>query len=79
MRIHGRTDHNQQMIVKCLRGAGVSVASLSDLGSGIPDLLVGAVVPCPDCGFLMRSNLLFEVKNGIGAKLTRAEVHFHTT
>ena len=37
----GKVDLNQAEIVKALRKAGASVLSLSSLGQGVPDLLVG--------------------------------------
>jgi hypothetical protein len=41
MRRRARIDANQPLIVKALREAGASVLSLSPMGSGCPDLLVG--------------------------------------
>lgn len=41
MRKRGRVDGNQAQIVKELRQAGCSVAMTSDLGCGVPDILVG--------------------------------------
>lgn len=41
MRVHGRIDANQPMIVDALRQAGCSVTSLADVGDGCPDLLIG--------------------------------------
>lgn len=41
MRLRGRTDANQQEIVRDLRKLGASVALTSNLGSGYPDILVG--------------------------------------
>ena len=54
MRKRGRTDGNQDDIVKALRAIGCSVAITSALGDGFPDLLVGRA------GF----NYLIEVKDG---------------
>ena len=53
MRKHGRTDANQEDIVKALRKAGAKVVILSSMGQGIPDLLVG----------YRKLNLLLEVKD----------------
>lgn len=50
----GKVDANQADITKALRRAGASVAVLSPMGNGIPDLLVG----------IAGKNLLFEIKNG---------------
>lgn len=65
---HRKSDHNQAQIVQALRDAGLSVAVLSSLGGGTPDLLVsnGSV------------NLLVEIKNldGRGKALTDAEFRF---
>ena len=41
MRRAARKDGNQDQIVDDLRKAGASVQSLSGLGEGVPDLLVG--------------------------------------
>lgn len=47
-------DENQAEIVECLRGIpGCSVALLSSVGGGIPDVLVG----------YRGANFLFEIKN----------------
>lgn len=66
MRLRGRTDSNQREIVDALRQAGCSVCILSNLGNGVPDLLVGA----------KRRNVLMEIKAG-GADLTEDERTFH--
>jgi Holliday junction resolvase len=49
MRYRGKVDANQPEIVKVLRQAGATVLSLSNMGSGCPDLLVGF----HDANFLM--------------------------
>ena len=41
MRKYGKVDANQTEIVRALRGLGASVQSLSSVGNGCPDLLVG--------------------------------------
>ena len=41
MRRAARTDANHREIVAALRKAGASVADLSAVGGGVPDLLVG--------------------------------------
>lgn len=41
MRGVARVDENQTLIVDCLRRCGCRVESLSRLGRGVPDLLVG--------------------------------------
>lgn len=63
-----RSDHNQQAIVSTLRNAGASVAVLSSVGAGLPDLLVG----------WQGRNLLVEIKNlgGRGLRFTPAERDF---
>lgn len=53
MRRRARIDANQPDIVDALRKAGASVRSLSQLGQGIPDLLIGY------CGW----NALAEIKD----------------
>jgi hypothetical protein len=49
-----RVDANQAQIVAALRAAGCTVEVLSDVGRGVPDLLVG----------IRGRNLLVEVKDG---------------
>lgn len=39
---YGRVDANQKEVVERLRKCGFSVAILSNIGKGVPDLLVGA-------------------------------------
>ena len=41
MRTRGRTDANQSEVVKHLRQMGASVAVISGVGGGVPDLIVG--------------------------------------
>lgn len=41
MRMKGKVDANQKEIVDALRRVGASVVSLSNVGNGVPDLLVG--------------------------------------
>lgn len=72
MRRRARTDRNQTEIVKALRAFGCSVAILSEVGGGVPDLLVGRG----------RRNLLLEVKDGMAKdkrqrELTEDEERFH--
>lgn len=62
MRHIARTDSNQAEIVAALRRIGCSVQTLHQVGSGVPDLLVG----------FRGVNLLFEVKADRG-RLTPAE------
>lgn len=68
-----RVDANHSQIVKALRAIGASVADLSRLGGGIPDLLVS----------LRGKNVLLEVKDGSkppsAQKLTEAQEKFHAT
>jgi len=63
-----RSDENQNAIVKVLREGGASVAILSQLGGGIPDLLIAH----------RGITYLAEVKNpsGRGRRFTRAEILF---
>jgi Holliday junction resolvase len=65
MRKRGRVDGNQTEIVNTFRSMGATVAILSTVGSGVPDLLVGYA----------RRNILVEckVKSGV---LTEAQVEF---
>ena len=41
MRKRGRTDANQSEVVRQLRQMGASVAIISSVGGGVPDLIVG--------------------------------------
>jgi Holliday junction resolvase len=60
-------DQNQPEIVKALRGAGVSVLSLAQLGSGVPDLL---------CCDTKGRHALIEVKMP-GEKLNELQESWH--
>lgn len=66
-----KIDANQTQIVSALRAAGANVQSLSGVGKGVPDLLVGIN------GVLA----LFEVKDGqkckSAQKLTPDQVNWH--
>ena len=66
----GRVDANQSRIVAALRRLGCSVAITSQVGQGLPDLLVG----------YMGRTILMELKDGTRApsdrKLTGAEAYF---
>lgn len=64
-----RSDGNQAKIIETLRKHGVSVACLSSVGSGLPDLL---------CGLEDGRNILLEVKclSGRGLRLTEDEDRF---
>lgn len=66
MRRARRTDANQKDIVAALRAAGRTVEVISDVGRGVPDLLVS----------FRGVNYLLEVKIP-GAKLTPDEAMFH--
>lgn len=65
-----RTDSNQQLIVHQLRHLGCSVAVLSGVGKGFPDLIVGRA----------GQNYLIELKDGSKPpsqrKLTPDEIRF---
>ncbi len=65
MRLRARTDANHAAIVQALRQVGCAVADLSQLGSGIPDLLV-----CRQ-----RELWLIEVKTAKG-KQTKDQLRF---
>jgi hypothetical protein len=71
MRKHGRVDANQEAIVRALEKAGCSVQSLSALGAGVPDLLVGT----------RDRNCLLEIKDSSkppsARKLTPAQEAWH--
>lgn len=69
--MRGRIDANHREVVQALRDIGASVQSLADLGSGVPDLLVG----------FRGENYVFEVKDGSlppsKRKLTPDEREWH--
>ena len=65
MKLHGRTDSNQKIIVEALRKVGASVSITSNLGGGFPDLVVG----------YRGKSFLFEVKSKKG-KLTPDQREF---
>jgi len=72
MRKRGRTDANQEEIVKVLRlYPNISIAVTSAVGSGFPDISVG----------FKGKNYLFEIKDPnqppSQKKLTKAEQNFH--
>lgn len=60
-RYRKRSDINQAEIVRALRSVGVTVADLSNVGNGFPDICVGA----------WNRNYLFELKNPDAARGTR--------
>ena len=66
-----RVDANQPGIVRALRAVGASVQSLSAVGDGVPDLLVG----------FRATNYLLEVKDGTkvpsARKLTDDQEKWH--
>lgn len=68
-----RVDENQKALTKLFRDMGASVAILSDLGKGCPDILLG----------YKGQNFLVEIKNGkkppSGQKLTEPEQKFFDT
>ena len=72
MRRIAKTDANQPDIFSALRGVGASVCLLSQVGSGVPDLLVG----------FRGINLLMEVKDGnkppSSRKLTKDQEDWHS-
>lgn len=63
---HGRVDVTQKAIAQALRDVGARVEILSDVGNGIPDLLVG----------YRGVTYLLECKSDAKAKLTPAQVAF---
>jgi len=68
---HRKIDHNQREIVAALRRIGASVALLSMVGNGVPDIAVG----------FRKLNWFFEIKHGDKPKsrkqLTPKEKNFH--
>ena len=72
MRYAARVDANQTQIVSALRAAGATVQSLSAVGQGCPDLLVG----------YQGANILMELKDGkkppSERKLTSDQIVWHS-
>jgi Holliday junction resolvase len=72
MRYAARVDANQTQIVSALRAAGATVQSLSAVGQGCPDLLVG----------YRGTNILMEIKDGKKSpsdrKLTSDQIVWHS-
>jgi len=67
-----RVDINQSMIVEALRRAGASVQVLSEVGKGVPDLLIGVTTHRGKA-----VNVLVEIKNPAGrCDLTDAETRW---
>ena len=66
-----KIDANHEQVVSALRAAGASVQSLSGVGKGVPDLLVG----------FQGKTLLMEVKDGRKTpserRLTEDQVKWH--
>jgi Holliday junction resolvase len=67
MRRHFKVDLNHREIVAALRDVGASVYSLSTVGGGVPDLLVG----------YKGVNYLLEIKSGAGT-FTPDQIRFST-
>jgi hypothetical protein len=71
MRLRGRTDSNQNAVIRDLRKMGASVFPMSSLGSGYPDIAVG----------WHGANYFFEIKDPMQPpskrKLTDDEKDFH--
>lgn len=61
-----RVDQNQKDVVKALRGMGVSVFHLHEVGKGCPDLLCG----------INNKTFLVEVKADEKATFTPAQIEF---
>ena len=63
--LQGKRDANEPEIITALENAGATVEQLP-IGRGMPDLLVGADMPCPACGHMFPQNKLEEVKTEKG-------------
>ena len=63
--LQGKRDANEPSIIAALEAAGATVSQIAT-GKGVPDLLVGADMPCPHCGFMFPQNKLEEVKTEHG-------------
>ena len=61
-----RTDHNQAEVRKAFESLGCSVFDLSNVGGGLPDLLVG----------LVGINLLVEIKKPKGTDKAKIRTQF---
>jgi hypothetical protein len=57
-----KRDKNQREVVNEFTKRGFTVFDTADVGFGFPDLVVGGVLPCPQCGKRIRQNILVEVK-----------------
>ena len=64
-----------------LRACGLSVAITSGVADGFPDLAIGGLIACPNCGHRARGNALVEVKDPAqypsARKLTPQQERFH--
>ena len=70
-------DANSNEIVSALHDAHMTVAHLDMVGGGVPDKVVGGIMPCPcGSGRKVRLNKLVELKTPTG-KLRKAQVDFH--
>lgn len=68
MRRNGRTDNNQNEIVAALKAIFATVQTLTNVGDGCPDLLVG----------FQGKNYLMEIKqNDKACKLSQGQVKWH--
>ena len=70
-------DANSSEIVSALHDAHMTVAHLDMVGGGVPDKIVGGIMPCP-CGSArkVRQNKLVELKTPTGT-LRKAQADFH--
>jgi len=70
-------DSNSAEIVSVLHDAHMTVAHLDMIGGGVPDKVVGGIMPCPcGSGRRVRQNKLVELKTPTG-KLRSAQKDFH--
>ena len=76
-----RVDANQPAIVKKFRELGCSVAILSSVGKGLPDILISKRIGTPDQYNMENWSALVEIKDGSKCqsqrKLTPLEDAFH--
>jgi hypothetical protein len=76
-RIRMRVDLNQTKLVAELRKMGFSVEHTYLIGHGFPDICIGGMVPCNECGHEILQNVLVEIKQP-GKDLSPEQKKFHS-
>lgn len=75
-----KRDKNQKDVVNEFTKRGFTVFDTADVGFGFPDLVVGGIFPCPECGKRIRQNILVEVKSPNAKPIPRVglQEQFHS-